>query len=207
MTVVSSRHALAAAALLLIAAAPVWFHAAVAPTYDDCARPEAFFGASRIGGVAVGAPSDSLHHVQHVQGGTEVQGRAISFRVVRSFDPSSFYWRPIAFGFDTLLYLQPAELERVEAGDDVLPVHWSVDASQSLSRLEGYAYVQGGEPVRHPVRSGLALALPQLVTGTRPVTLLVVWGASGRGELPVVRREAERWLAAAWQELEAACDF
>ena len=88
MTVLSSRHALAAAALMAVAAAPVWLHAAASPTRDDCRDAAAFFGAAEIGGVPV-EPAPRWGQVAEGQKGVGGQG-ALRVRVLRSFEPSPY---------------------------------------------------------------------------------------------------------------------
>jgi hypothetical protein len=208
VTEISARFAGAAIALLVTAAVPVLFHAVTAPTYDDCANPEAFFGAARIGGADMVALGGLLNKFEGAEGQLRSGSRYhLAVRVVRTFSPSPLYASPIMFGFDTALYLHPAEARWLEAGDDVLPVHWNSYEVQRTARIEAYSFVQGGVPVWNPLQSGLALALPQLVGGTRPVTVLIVSGVGSRDELPALSRAAERWFVSAWQQFEAACGF
>ena len=203
---ISQRFAGAAIALLLAAAVPVSFHALVVPVYDDCANPRAFFGAARIGGADM--VTSSSQEVERAKG--TLRGALpdpLAVLVMRTFSPSQLYWSPIALGFQTDLYLGAWEARWLEAGDDVLPVHWASDEAHGYARVEAYALVQGGVPVWHPVQSGLALALTQLIGGTRPVTVLMTSGFGRRDELPAVRHVAERWLVSAWQQLEETCGF
>lgn len=208
MTPLSARWAPALTALLLLSLPPVWLHALAAPTRDDCAAPAAFFGAGRIGAVEVGpaaAPGDLANAVEG-RAHTAGPGR-LAVRAIRTFDPVPLYVSPIAFGFDRSLYLGPTAVRRVAAGSEVLPVHWSTREGAGVARIEAWVFVHGGEPVRHPAASGLALALPQLLEGTRPVTLLIASAAGPLEALPALERATERWLADAWLELEAACRF
>jgi hypothetical protein len=208
VTVISPRFAGAAIALLVAAAVPVWFHAVTVPTYDDCANPEAFFGAARIGGADMVTLEGLMTEVEGAEG--QLRGGSqyrLAVRVVRSFSPSLLYASPIRFGFDSMLYLHPGEARWLEAGDDVLPVHWNSYEGQRTTRIEAHSFFHGGVPVWHPPRPGLALALRQLVGGTRPVTVLIVSGVASRDDGPAFSRAAERWLVSAWQQLEATCDF
>lgn len=207
MTVLSPRHAPAALVLMVLSAIPVWLHAAAAPVHDDCADPEAVFEAAQIGGARRTEPTVSVPNDGFFEGRVPVRTSVVSVRVVRSFVPFTLYWTPTGLGFDRMIHLQSAELRRLQAGDDVLPVHWRWRLAQRGVRVEAYLYVHGGRPVRHPIQSGLALALPQLASGTRPITILLVSGGSAREKLPQLERDVERWLVAAWRELEAACGF
>ena len=45
----------------------------------------------------------------------------------------------------------------------------------------------------------------QLLGGTRPVTVLVVWGSANAASYPTLEREAEDLFARAWQQLSGAC--
>lgn len=209
MISLSPRHAPAAIALLLASAVPVWLHAAGAPTHDDCAYAPAILQARQIGGAVAVEPAPIFSPDDVFEGVLRDPERslALSVRVYRTFEPFVLYWRPIDVGFNRLLHLQAADQYWVEAGDDRLPVHSSSRVDFRNAQVEAYVYVQGGRPVRHPVQSGMALGLDQLIHGTRPVWLLLASGTSDRDGTAMLRRETERWLAAAWQDLEAACAF
>jgi len=204
----SPRFAGAAIALLAAAALPVCYHALAAPVTDDCANPQAFFGAARIGGASM-APLGGW--MEGFEGGdgrlSETSEYRIYVRVVRTFSPSLMQVSPMRFGFDETLHLHPGRVRRLEAGDAVLPVHWIFVEGPEATRIEAYSFVQGGVPVSSPLRSGLALALPQLVGGTRPVTVLIASGAATVDGRAAFTRAAERWFVSAWQQLEAACGF
>jgi hypothetical protein len=206
VTVLSSRFAGPAIGLLLLSAAPVWFHAVAAPTRDACADAAAFFGAPEIGG-APRVPWDSIPggaegvEVRLASGGR----RLLSGRVLRTFDPSGLYGTPMDLGFHRMLYLQPMEIRALDAGGETLPVRFASDTSQGYARVEAYLYTQGGMAVRHPVLSGLALGPGQLTGGTLPLYVFIVSGSGRREELPQLERAAERWLVDAWRELQTAC--
>jgi len=202
----STRFAGAAIALLAATAVPVCYHALAAPTHDDCANPQAFFGATRIGG----ADMTPLGRWMRVFEGGEGRLAAtpeysVDVRVVRTFQPSLMNVSPMRFGFDETLHLHPAAIRWLDAGDVVLPVHWIFFEGPEFTRIEAYAFVRGGAPVSSPFRSGLALALPQLVGGTRPVTVLIASGAATPGGRAAFTRAAERWFVSAWRQFEAAC--
>ena len=206
MTVLSPRLAAAAVALLLVTAAPVWFHALTAPTQDTCGYAAGFFGAGEIGGARVVPWEQMPPRIEGVQAKLSAgTGHPLSVRVFRTFEPSLLYGSPIKFGFETLLYLQPTEVRELRAGDDVLPAHFSSYLDRTHSRVEAYVYAQRGMPVRHPVQSGLALGLDQLTGGTHSLDVFIVSGFGSRAELADLERAAERWLVDAWRQLEAAC--
>jgi hypothetical protein len=202
----SPRFAVAAATLLLCAAPPVWLHAIVAPVHDDCAAPEAFFGSGRIAGAAVEPVELAKGAVTGAEGELARPGRPpFSVRVLRTFDPVRLYSRPSSYGIRSELYLSAAKTRRLPVGDDVLPVHWRTHRWSDRIEFEAYALSQGGMPVWHPLRSGLALAGEQLLSGTRPVDVFIVSGAGNLEDFETIRGEAEGWLARTWLALEAAC--
>jgi hypothetical protein len=207
VTVLSARYALAAFALLLASALPVWLHAAIAPVHEDCAGYPAFVAAPRIGGAESVPPTNAIKRTKiDAEGRLRLSSRVVlSTRVVRRFDSWRFVSTPIAFGFNPLRHLEGGVLRWIDADGDRLPVRWNAGQDARTAQIEAYVYVQAGRPVTHPLRSSLALALPQLVGGTRPITLLLVSGVATPDEREALDRAAEAWLVAAWRQLEAAC--
>jgi hypothetical protein len=202
----SPRFAGAAIALFAAAALPVGYHALAAPIHDDCANPEAFFDAPRIGGADMEPLGGWMRDLEGGEGRLpDGRGYRVAVRVVRTFSPSLLNASPLRFGFDDALYLRPGEVRWLEAGDAVLPVHWISYEGRDATRFEAYSFVRDGVPVSNPFRSGLALALPQLVGGTRPITVLIASGAAVPDGRAASARAAERWFVRAWQQLEAAC--
>jgi hypothetical protein len=72
--------------------------------------------------------------------------------------------------------------------------------------IEAYLYVQGGRPVSHPLQSGLRLAVDQLISGTRPLNVLILSAVGDIDETQVLETATEEWFQEAWQQLQAACD-
>lgn len=206
MIALSPRFAVAAAALLLCAAPPVWLHAIAAPVHDDCVAPQAFFASGHIAGAPVEPVELAKGAVTGAEGELPRPSRPpFSVRVLRTFEPVRLYSRPTSYGIRSELYLSGAETRRVPAGDDVLPVHWRTRRWSDRIEFEAYTLSQGGMPVRHPLRSGLALAARQLLSGTRPVDVFIVSGGGNVEDFEAMRGEAERWLARTWLAFEAAC--
>lgn len=207
MTALSPRFAAAAAALFLAAAVPVWFHALSAPTYDDCRDPDRFFAATRLGGAQMEVAKHRSRASRATEGRLHARTRnAVRVRAFRTYEPSRLYASPMSFGFDSMSYLVPRETRWLETGDDILPVHWSSYEMEGIVHIEAYAYIQGGMPTWHPLQSGVALALPQLVEGTRPLTVLIVSGTGRPDEVPALEVAVEGWFVDAWRQLKVSCD-
>lgn len=212
MIQLSGRYTTPVLALLALAALPVWLHAASGVVRDDCAHPAALLAADRIAGTRPDPErrdSRAAHHVQWTEGSIapRVPGRFdLSFRIIRSYDLSRFYGVPYWTFFHNAFPDDRRELRRVRADGYTLPIHWRYDDSEGVPRVIEYLYVLDGRPARHPFTASLRSALPQLLGGTRPVTLFVVYGIARPGEgAEPIERSADAWLVDAWRYYESVC--
>lgn len=180
----STRLVLPALALLVIAALPVFVHQGER-RLEDCRDPEAL--------LAMAPPQ------RHPQ-------MTLTHAVDHTFSPYDVYGRPHGSPMQATYPESRVGLRELEAEDGVrLPVHWSFDSSPTASRVRAYLYVHGGEPVRHPFVSGLALAPSQLVHGTRPVSRFVIDGLAYAGNDAELARIAEDWIRSAWLHHRKSC--
>ncbi|MDP6978415.1 MAG: hypothetical protein QF570_07420 [Myxococcota bacterium] len=203
---VSSRYALAAAFIAIVCAIPVWFHASEAPTRDECRDPDAFFLAKRVGGAQmrdIRRRFEAGDAKGELRTSTRNRVRVHAFRTHETF---KLYGSPMSFGFDSMSYLVPRETRQIEAGDDLLPVHWSTYEMDGRVHLEAWVFAQGGKPVRHPLAAWVPLAWKQLFDGTQPLTVMIASAVGRPGEMAQLGEATEGWFASSWEQLRAACD-
>jgi len=212
MTSVSSCYAAPLLVLLLLAALPVLRMQFLEPV-DDCANPTQFLDFDAIPGTRVSQQRGVREHgkdfvIQWTVG--RVSAPQLSgpteFGVVRSFDNQYVQLSPalaLAAPLDVNGYVPT--VHPVRAGDLELPIHVIRKQVEGRERVVSYLFVYDGEPVRDPLRAQLASALPQLVSGTLPLTVLstsVVVSVIGA---ETAQRVQERWLISAWDHYRAAC--
>ena len=203
MTTLSSRHAWRSITLLALASHPIVYHLARQPVHEDCADPDAFISARRLGGTRVVETSPALAKVQALEG--RCLGETAGVRVARVVAPGEFMASPLDFGFEPQLYIGTGELRRIDAGGTEIPSRWHDSITPSRVFLEAYSYMQGGRATSHPLGTSAPLLWDQLLHGTRPLTVLIV-GATGRPEdRERLEREMTATLAQTWQQLDEAC--
>jgi hypothetical protein len=203
----SPRLALIAAILFIGSALPVWFHVAKTPTSDECRDPEAFFLASEIANASMRKPVPRRRTSISVEGRLfTAASEPLKVLAFRTYASSRFYASPMSFGFDSMAYIIPREVRSFKVKGNVVPVHWSQYEMLGKVYIEAYLYVQGGRPVSHPLQSGLRLAVDQLISGTRPLNVLILSAVGDIDETQVLETATEEWFQEAWQQLQAACD-
>lgn len=206
MTALSPRFAVAAMVLFIVSAIPVWFHQTQAPTYDSCADPDAFFLAPKLGGATMRMPQPRNRTSISVEGRMYTKASSpLNVIVFRTHESSRFYASPMSFGFDSMAYIIPREIRWLEIDGDVLPVHWSSYIMEGRVYIEAYLYVQGEQPIRHPLQSGLRLAAAQLVEGTRPLTVMIASADGDADDSPALSRATEEWFTQAWLQMKGSC--
>lgn len=206
MIELSNRYALATALVLSLLAIPVWFHELEAPVADDCADPNAFFLANKIGS----AQRKSIQW-QFEAGDAKgaIPSRAgvqIRVRVFRMLEAWKLYGSPMSFGFDSMSYLVPREQRIVPVGDAQLPVQWSRFELDGQGYLEAWTFAQGGRPLWHPLEGWPSQALAQLLDGTRPTTVMIASAIGPPEAVEGLDDTIETWFASTWKQLRAACD-
>ena len=211
MIPLSTRYLLPLLALLVLAAIPVTIHGVGVLRSDDCRDPEALQATERIPG---SQPDPSAREwtatplVQWSVGEVRIGpgGRpGLRYRIVRSYDASDLYDHPLKF------LKQPFDPDRTafswrEAKGERLPVYVaSLHRRGRWVQLAIYMFVAGSGPVASPLRTELESTLPQLLSGSRPSTLLMVSGFAPRQRRQEVEETAVDWLASALAYYREVC--
>ncbi len=212
MTPVSPRYLPHVVALLALALAPVFALQVRGPRPDPCADPEALRDVAPIPGSVLVEEHEApeLEGVfQWTEGGfadPDSGGRRMAFHVVRSTDPRTVYEYPTSFVAE-YNEVEPyrASLEWIQRDGERLPVWWVRVRSLGLERVVAYTFVFDGRPVAHPVRAQLASAVPQLLEGRLPMTLLLADGYAARNDREGVEAAVASWLARAWRRHREVC--
>ena len=182
MIPLSSRLALPALVILLMAAIPIWTLSG--NRSSDCRDPEAL----------TTAIPDRDEAITYMTGA-----------IIQSFSPYELYGRPRSQDFAANYPDDTVVMRDVRVDGITLPVHWSAATTPGEVWVRAYYYVHAGEPVPHPFRSGLALAPRQLIEGTLPVTVVVVDGSSDMLKGHLVEPAVEDWIRKSWRHYKASC--
>jgi len=207
----SPRYAWPVVALALLAAVPVWIHAARRPVHDPCAAATQLAGLSRIGGMSV-----STREVQAarpgavvLEGGASTLPRGVDdlgFRLERSFEPEAVYGLASVRRFGSQYFVDlPVDLIALDTETGPIPVNWIESVQDQLFRLRAHVFVLDRKAVASPFLEGLGLAVPQLLGGTRPVTVLAFRAEGTAIQAEVMRERARKWLRGAWADYGRLC--
>jgi hypothetical protein len=205
----SPRYAKRLIALLLLFAVPTLAIGLVPPRQDDCRDPALLFVTALIEGskpVGESLPGDTNDVIQWSYGEIahpETQREPLRFQIVRSYDRN--HAEPIHLLGGTPFEAELHSVQTLSTPAGPVPIHVAVDHTKRPSRLAAWLFVYDGRPVASPFLSVLASAPRQLVGGTLPITILMVDGTTGRGNVEPVENAAKQWLAAAWQHVATAC--
>jgi hypothetical protein len=198
--------------LLGIALVPVAVHSYRGVQADECQDAAALHDVSRIEGSRPGEDRRSRrkpHRIQsstgHVDSG--VSGIApLEFHVVRSFDPRRIYVHPHAM-LERRFEPDDSQIEWLVDGGERIPVR-RLEASDPLRgslRRAFLLYVYDGRPVEDPFLAQLRGAVPQVLGGTRPLTLFLIAGDATPDQIGRVEDRARQWLSSAWRFYERTC--
>ena len=214
MTPVSTRYIRPSVLLLTVALLPVWAHTLEWRRGDDCADPVALWKATAIEGTLGGGegqppPINENYRVQRTLG-TARPGAPdlpeLEFEILRAYDPKDLY---LDARSPTRLALQvssrPPKVRWIAVDGERLPIQLTQVEQSGRSEVVAYLYAWGARPVAHPFRAQLAAALPQLFTGTRPMTLLLVSGYASPVRAAALKDSAIEWLGKAWRHYRGAC--
>ena len=86
-----------------------------------------------------------------------------------------------------------------------LPVYVATLHRRDWVQLVVYMFVAGSGPVASPLLMELESALPQLLSGSRPSTLLMVSGMARQQRWQVAEAAAVDWLASALDYYREVC--
>ncbi len=210
MIPLSTRYLVALLVLLVLAAIPVTIHGMGVLRSDDCRDPEALQATERIPGsrpypnarkwIATPLVQWSVGGVRNGSGGAT----ELDYRIVRSYDASDLYNYPLKF------VEQPFDPDRTEfawrdAKGERLPVYVATLHRHGSVQLAVYMFVARAGPVASPLRMELESALPQLIFGSRPSTLLMVSGIVSSGWRQEIEEVAVDWLGSALTYYREVC--
>ena len=208
---VSTRYAPQLAIVMLLAALPVVLHTYAEVESDECAAPERLVRRS-----IVRPPSE--RRIAFIQGKFDTsafrEGRTkaedglsrMPWIVLRTHRARNLYYR-IA---NRLLRKEPdsVRVESVEVGALTLPirrVEYKPEPGSPLGVQAAYLLVYDGEPVDNPYLSQFFAAPQRLFTGSQPMTVFFISGATARGRAEDVKERQTRWILEAWREYRTLC--
>lgn len=210
MTPLSNRYASALLALLLLALIPIGIHSYGDFRTDDCADPVALADLGRMSRAVEVQEDVKQHTASRIQWTDGVYAQVppglprMRFRVVRSLEPSDFYMRPVRF-LKSMPFPPEPRIRWIDAGSQKLPVQFVYRYATTASRVAAYMFIYDSRPVVHPFPASLANAIPHLLSGSRPVTFLLIYGDAPERRLPELEEMAQEWMVDAWKYYESAC--
>ena len=230
MTRPSSKYSLAMVGLLALAAVLRLALLRDARGPDVCRSPQAIKATSLIPGtVALGERLEALDSetFQWSEGqfaNPLLPRNPMEFQIVRSYDAPKLYGNPLRLGerngpgaIEELATsgarsdrMQPEDLRIREVGVEGVnvPIHVAWDHTQAPrgpSRLVAWTFVYENRPVRAPLARQILGALPLVIGGPRPLTLVTVSGIATRETSERVEDAAAAWLADAWRYIAHSC--
>lgn len=219
MTHVSRRYLPHLLVLMLLLATPLILRQRTGFENDPCREPEALlYTATRPGPTAPEDPDMTRKRSQWLEraapegawaeGAVAVEGADLSLRtlVVRSYDAKLLYHFPeVRFGSGeqsgrtSVAYVQ-------DDGGPRLPIREvEFDRAGSFHTVTAYLLVYGGRAVGNPYLAQLAAAPRQMITGSEPMTLFMVWGLARDEQRAAARAAARDWLLQSWRIYESTC--
>lgn len=214
MTPLSKRFALAALAVLVVAFAAATVGARATHHRDGCSDPSALAAPTHFDGLRPferDASRESTTRPLWSQGRITLDVRnapEFDVLVVRSYDPISLY-----LATENLLPMRAEPdkgvSEEVHTDAGLVPVRflYAMSRNSALWRTEflAYVFVYDDEPVASPFLAQMASAVPDLVNGRRPMTLLLVRGGVSNLYLAEAEHRARSWLIDAWKRYRETC--
>jgi hypothetical protein len=206
----SGRHSLLALVAVWVCAAAVAFHAVAKPRADDCASPGALLAPDLFANTVPGSATATR---QGKRAFAENRGEVLTddrwraaprWRLLRTYDLKGSYFAPSGL----FSMVSPEDRDWVvtrSAGGRELPIHVRVDDTAGYANVAAYLYVFAGEPVARPFTASLREALPQLLAGALPLTVLLAEGDAELDRAEVSQELLVDWVRSAWVEYEAAC--
>lgn len=210
MSAVSGRHAGAIAALLVAALVPAAWNTLHPRRVDPCRNPGALIATSLIPDTRPGPEQWSRRNadvIQWSEGTVPVPQDArepLHFQIVRSYDARSLYGQPLELAFHKV-EAEDHELIRVGSGESQATIHLVHDHTQARSRMIAYLYVYGNRPVSSPLLYQLSVAPWVVVSGRRPLTILLIAGTAPHRHTEAADAVARRWLTQAWEFYRRSC--
>lgn len=210
MIALSRKHSLPMLVLLALTLLPVVVHSYFGFRTDDCAHPDVILGgcyaASADDGRRAAWMKETLDAESWCEGTipTDLPGVNLDVRIVRSYDPKKLYHNP-ELAFMRGYSVKSKGIDLMEAGLEKIPIHRLHFDPDRGSVFGAYLMVYNSKPVANPYTSQVLSFLPQLLSGSRPMTLYFVSGAAAPGALEPIKRAGIQWLVQSWQRYGEAC--
>ena len=210
MIPVSTRYLTPLVVLLALTAIPVGVHGVGTLKSDDCRDPQAFQATQGIPGSEpdlAATPWVSRSLVQWSVGSIWIgpdHRRELRYRIFRTYDSSDLYNYPLKF------LGRPFDPDRTdfswrETNGERIPVYVASLQRRGAVQLAIYMFVAGADAVSSPLRMELGSALPKLLGGARPSTLMMVSGSAPRKQRQEIEQAAVDWLASALAYYREVC--
>ena len=212
MIPISSRGAFPLALALAVLALPQAYHAVARPTAISCANPEATLAVNFMPDArkqkAVSLSFDG--YIDGTIGRLRLPGKwtkRTRFRVTRTYDLDRYYFVPRG-NFTNIFSEDVIETIVVEVDGVALPLHLRLDesASASVSILTVYFYVLDGKPIVNPFWGSLRAAIPQILHGKLPLTMILANGQSETKDADAARATLIDWAQRAWTAYDQTCN-
>lgn len=216
MIALSSRHARWLVVLLGAALIPLLLEQVRPRRHDDCRNPDMLTLTLAIPG-SKPTRSTAARAAERPRGISDAdltlwaegeienpqdQRSPLRFWMVRSFDPAAVApLRLLQGSFDP----ETHEVRQLETKVGVMPVHVAIDRTRSPSRVVAWAFAYDGRPAADVFPALLRAAPQRLLTGTVPVTLLLVDGIAHDPGAGNVAAAATQWISEAWSHVARSC--
>lgn len=210
MTPISRRFGAILLVLFVSAYGAVWWGSAAGWREDDCAKPEAFKDFGRVGaawGIHERLDFVTDTRIQWTDGkvGRSARGEPkLTFRVIRTFDPYYLLVRPKALmprGF----LAEWDSVRDLNNADEGFPARLLFKERGSEVDFIAYLYFYRGAAVSHPFGRFLEAAFFSFLDKTRPISIVLIYGAAQKSQASALKAEAIEWLNFAHQHYEATC--
>lgn len=203
MTILSTRHL--GILTLAVAAAAVVVGANRGRSWDDCRDPTALRDAQAIPGSS-DVVEDRTQYRGSIFQDTEgdIAGTGLRFAVFRSWFPEDLIRSPLRSVHPPMI-AEATATSWVDAAGTRLPVHRTTNHQAGSRYFATWFFVYDGQPVQRVLPRQIATLGPQVLHGSRPVTLFLVWGRLDDGDGASDLETAVGWLAAAWSHYARVC--
>lgn len=211
MTPISNRYHAHLAVLFALTLVPILVHSYARVRRDDCANPAGLAELSEI-------RSPDAEHDREIRSRFDAEdwwtgpiaprpsGTKLEYAVVRSYNSKRLYYRP-AHRLIEEATPQTTTIEWLAVEETMLPIHRPLypRSREGDQRTVAYIVVYEDEPVANGYLAQLKHAPEQLLRGSRPTTLFIVWGQSTPDRIEAIEERAREWLVDAWHNYRTVC--
>ena len=214
MIALSTRQARWLVLLLAAALVPIVLEAVRPRRHDDCRHPDMLTLTLAIPGSKpsprrpgedgrnVGGDAQFTQWTEGQVEGPDDGESALQFWIIRAWDAGAASPRRVLReAFDPEVH----EVRELASEAGPLPVHVAIDRTRSPGRLVAWTWIYDGQPTADIFPALLRAAPRRLVTGSVPVTLLLVDGVAGDRDPADLDGAATKWLAGAWSHIARYC--